>query len=128
MVIQLAPIIPQELSPDIKKTPSPGALLRNRSWSVIGESQDPTPCHTPRLRTITFTRSLGSDIGRTVKHTEEHPTRVAAKAVFAVVTAVGVLLLVGCSGQPPTSGACAKAWGAGWLRVPEQGSRPCWNR
>ena len=25
-------------------------------------------------------------------------------------------------------GACAKTWGAGWLRVPEQGSRPCWNR
>ena len=27
-----------------------------------------------------------------------------------------------------TFGACAKTWGAGWLRVPEQGSRPCWNR
>ena len=25
-------------------------------------------------------------------------------------------------------GACAGTWGAGWLRVPEQGSRPCWNR
>ena len=24
--------------------------------------------------------------------------------------------------------AFAEMWGAGWLRVPEQGSRPCWNR
>ena len=27
-----------------------------------------------------------------------------------------------------TSGGCAESWGAGWLRVPERGSRPCWNR
>ena len=25
-------------------------------------------------------------------------------------------------------GGCAESWGAGWLRVPERGSRPCWNR
>ena len=25
-------------------------------------------------------------------------------------------------------GAFAEVWGGGWLRVPEQGSRPCWNR
>ena len=28
----------------------------------------------------------------------------------------------------PKIRACAGTWGAGWLRVPEQGSRPCWNR
>ena len=79
MVIQLAPIIPQELPPEITKPPSPGALLRSRSWSVIGESQDPTPCHTPRLSTITFTRSLVWRRRRFVcdncltRHLEDHP-------------------------------------------------------
>ena len=28
----------------------------------------------------------------------------------------------------PSFRAFAETWGAGWLRVPEQGSRPCWNR
>ena len=28
----------------------------------------------------------------------------------------------------PTLRAFADLWGAGWLRVPEQGSEPCWNR
>ena len=27
-----------------------------------------------------------------------------------------------------TERGCADSWGAGWLRVPERGSRPCWNR
>ena len=27
-----------------------------------------------------------------------------------------------------SSRAFAEMWGAGWLRVPEWGSRPCWNR
>ena len=34
------------------------------------------------------------------------------------------------SAPPPqtTKGAFAETWGAGWLRVPEWGSRPCWDR
>ena len=31
-------------------------------------------------------------------------------------------------GGAATVRGCAGTWGAGWLRVPEQGSRPCWNR
>ena len=32
------------------------------------------------------------------------------------------------SSMATTTRAFAETWGAGWLRVPEWGSRPCWDR
>ena len=62
------------------------------------QAQPPRPVPLPALDSEIRYVLRYQDYRKIVKHTEEYPTWVPAKAVFAVLTAVGVLLLGGCSG------------------------------